>query len=117
MLFMEENIYVFQSKSDKRRKVLWRCQRQDKKCHAVMYTDSGNTTYHGHNGIGHNHPTDLLLLKKHRLINDLKRKVEDLTVSIPAVVDQAIANLGLSDEGMVNFPLPKTVGKFFECLA
>lgn len=117
MLFMEENIYVFQSKSDKLNKVLWRCQRRDKKCRAVVYTDSINMNYIGNNGVDHNHPTDSLSVKKHRLINDLKRKVEDLTVDVPAAVDQAIANLGLDDEGMVHFPLPKTVGKFFECLA
>ncbi|CAF5041333.1 unnamed protein product, partial [Rotaria socialis] len=55
---------------------------------------------------------DLLLVKKHHLINDLKRKVEDLTVNVPAAVDQGIANLGLDNEAMVNFPLPKAVGKF-----
>ena len=69
--------------------------------------------YLGNNGIDHNHPTDLLLVKKHRLINDLKRKAEDLTVNVPAAVDQGIASLGLSNENMVSFPLPKTVGKYF----
>lgn len=117
MLFMEESIYVFQSKSDKLKKTLWRCQRRDKKCRAVVYTDSTSASYLGNNGIDHNHPTDLLLVKKHRLVNDLKRKVEDLTVNIPAAVDQGIANLGLDDEGMINFPLPKTVGKFFSSLS
>ena len=52
-------------------------------------------------------------MKKHRLINDLKRKAEDLTVNVPAAVDQGIASLGLSNENMVSFPLPKTVGKCF----
>ncbi|CAF1942855.1 unnamed protein product [Rotaria magnacalcarata] len=109
MLFMEESIYLFQSKSDKLMKKLWRCQRRDKKCRAVVYTDSTSASYLGNNGIDHNHPTDLLLVKKHHLINDLKRKVEDLTVNVPAAVDQGIANLGLDNEVMVNFPLPKAV--------
>ncbi|CAF4823862.1 unnamed protein product [Rotaria socialis] len=109
MLFMEESIYLFQSKSDKLMKKLWRCQRRDKKCRAVVYTDSTSASYLGNNGIDHNHPTDLLLVKKHHLINDLKRKVEDLTVNVPAAVDQGIANLGLDNEAMVNFPLPKAV--------
>jgi hypothetical protein len=113
MLFMEESIYVFQSKSDKLNKTLWRCQRRDKKCRAVVYTDSTSACYRGNNGIDHNHPTDLLLAKKYRLVNDLKRKVEDLTVNVPAAVDHGIANLGLDNEDMVNFPLPTTVGKFF----
>ncbi|CAF1508406.1 unnamed protein product [Rotaria sordida] len=65
--------------------------------------------YLGNNGVDHNHPTDLLSVKKHRLVNDLKRKVEDLTVNIPAAVDQGIANVGLNDEDMVNFPRPKTM--------
>ena len=113
MLFMEESIYVFQSKSNKLNKTLWRCQRRDKKCRAVVYTDSTSSGYLGNNGIDHNHPTDCLLVKKHRLINDLKRKAEDLTVNVPAAVDQGIASLGLSNENMVSFPLPKTVGKCF----
>lgn len=113
MLFMEESIYVFQSKSIKVNKTLWRCQRRDKKCRAVVYTDSTSSSYLGNNGIDHNHPTDLLLAKKHRLISDLKRKAEDLTVNVPAAVDQGIASLGLSHENMVTFPLPKTVGKYF----
>ena len=113
MLFMEESIYVFQSKSTKLNKTLWRCQRRDKKCRAVVYTDSTSRSYLGNNGIDHNHPTDLLLAKKHRLISDLKRKAEDLTVNVPAAVDQGIASLGLSHENMVTFPLPKTVGKYF----
>ena len=70
-------------------------------------------SYLGNNGIDHNHPTDLLLAKKHRLISDLKRKAEDLTVNVPAAVDQGIASLGLSHENMVTFPLPKTVGRYF----
>ena len=113
MLFMEESIYVFQSKCDKLKKTLWRCQRRDKRCRAVVYTDSTTLSYLGNNGIDHSHPTDLLLVKKHRLINDLKRKAEDLTVNVPAAVDQGIANLGLDNEDMINFPLPKTVGKVF----
>ena len=112
MLFMEESIYLFQSKTDKLNKTLWRCQRRDKRCRAVVYTDSTSACYCGNNGIDHNHPTDLLLAKKYRLINDLKRKVEDLTVNVPAAVDHAIASLGLDNEDMVNFPLPKAVGKF-----
>ncbi|CAF1388638.1 unnamed protein product [Rotaria sordida] len=111
MLFMEESIYVFQSKSDKLNKTLWRCQRRDKKCRAVVYTDSTTANYLGNNGVDHNHPTDLLSVKKHRLVNDLKRKGEDLTVNIPAAVDQGIANLGLNDEDMVNFPRPKTMAR------
>ncbi|CAF5019148.1 unnamed protein product, partial [Rotaria socialis] len=75
MLFMEESIYLFQSKSEKLMKKLWRCQRRDKKCRAAVYTDSTSASYLGNNGIDHNHPTDLLLVKKHHLINDLKRKV------------------------------------------
>ncbi|CAF4108370.1 unnamed protein product [Rotaria magnacalcarata] len=61
MLFMEESIYLFQSKSDKLMKTLWRCQRRDKKCRAMVYTDSTSASYLGNNGIDHNHPTDLLL--------------------------------------------------------
>ena len=113
MLFMEESIYVFQSKSDKQKKTLWRCQRRDKKCRAVVYTDSISASYLSNNGVDHNHPTDFLSVKKHRLVNDLKRKVDDLTINIPAAVDQGIANLGLNDEDMVNFPRPKVLGKFF----
>ena len=113
MLFMEESIYVFQSKSTKLSKTLWRCQRRDKKCRAVVYTDSTSSSYLVNNRIDHNHPTDLLLVKKHRLISDLKRKAEDLTVNVSAAVDQGIASLGLSHENMVTFPLPKTVGKYF----
>jgi len=112
-LFMEESIYVFQSKSDKLKKTLWRCQRRDKKCRAVVYTDSISTSYLGNNGVDHNHPTDFLSVKKHRLVNDLKRNVDDLTVNIPAAVDQGIANLELNDEDMVNFPRPKALGNFF----
>ncbi len=113
MLFMEESMYVFQSKSDKLKKTSWRCQRRDKKCRAVVYTDSISTSYFGNNGVDHNHPTDFLSVKKHRLVNDLKRKADDLTVNIPAAVDQGFANLGLNDEDMVNFPRPRTLGNFF----
>jgi hypothetical protein len=112
MLFMEESIYVFQSKSDKLKKTLWRCQRRDKKYRAVVYTDSMSTSYLGNNGVDHNHTTDVLSVKKYRLVNDLKRKVDDLTVNIPAAVDQGIANLGLNNEDMVNFPRPRAIGNF-----
>ncbi|CAF3873239.1 unnamed protein product, partial [Rotaria magnacalcarata] len=42
-----------------------------------------------------------LTVKKHRLVNDLKRKVEDHTVNVPAAVDKEIADLGLDNEDML----------------
>ncbi|CAF1048268.1 unnamed protein product [Didymodactylos carnosus] len=109
---MEDYSYIKMTKGPNSNGYMpYRCQERNKRCTAVIYIDPANDSYVDHNDGVHYHPPNGLKMKKSVMVHDLKSKAKDISVNIPAAADKALVDLKLTDEEMVQMPLPKSVAR------
>ena len=112
-LIMENFSYIFMSKSNKKNKVNFRCQRRDLKCGAVIHLVMNTYSFIDTNNVNHNHPPDTMRMKQQILNHTIQERLDSEPTAVPKVIERAYAEANLTDEEQLSIRLPKATANPF----